>query len=253
MRRAIRCAVFAVALLLPFGIGAQELQREQALFEAATVNTFAKKNLGSFTTATLKNGIPVVIKRSSTNRILTLKTVFTGHVSYTPLDKAGLDAVMLTMLTRGSARYSYAEVQRKTFETSSTIVPRFGSYDLTAFDLVTIDTYFPQLFPMYADALLHPSWNQAEFPRVVSDYKLEKQRAETDPFSSAVMRLDEKFFAGHPYAASWAGVGDSLDRIVLDDLRAAWSRAMTAGRIYIVAVGNFDPNTLLPLLEAAFG
>jgi zinc protease len=169
------------------------------------------------------------------------------------VDKAGLEAVMLTMLTRGSARYTYADVQRKTFETSSTIVPRYGSYDLASLDLVTIDTYFGQLFPVYADALMHPSWNAEEFPRVLGDFKLEKQQAETDPFSSAVKRLDEKFFAGHPYAASWAGVGDSLDRISIDDLRAEWSRAMTAGRIYLIAVGDFDPKTLLPMLEDTFG
>jgi zinc protease len=247
------CLMLVAALVLPLGAGAQELKREQALFETGTINDFARENLGSFTTATLKNGIPVVIKRSSTNRILTLKAVFTGHVSYTPVDKAGLEAVMLTMLTRGSAHYTYADIQRKTFETSSTIVPRYGSYDLTSLDLVTIDTYFPQLFPMYADALMHPSWNAEEFPRVIGDFKLEKQQAETDPFSSAVMHLDEKFFAGHPYAASWAGVADSLDRISLDDLRAAWSSSMTAGRIYLIAVGNFDPKTLLPMLEATFG
>ncbi len=245
--------VLAAALVLPFGAGAQELTREQAVFESGAINDFARENLESFTAARLKNGIPVIIKRSSTNRILTLKAVFTGHVSYTPLDKAGLEAVMLTMLTRGSAHFPYADVQRTTFETSSAIVPRYGSYDLTSLDLVTIDTYFPRLFPLYADALMHPSWNAEEFPRVLSDFKLEKQQAETDPFSSAVARLDEKFFAGHPYAASWAGVGDSLDRISVDDLRAAWSRAMTSGRIYLIAVGEFDPKSLLPMLEDTFG
>lgn len=243
----------AIALVLPPAAGAQELRRQQALFESGTINDFARENVGSFTTATLKNGIPVVIKRSSTNRILTLKAVFTGHVANTPLEKAGLEAVMLTMLTRGSARYTYADVQRITFETSSSIVPRYGSYDLSALDLVTIDTYFPRLFPVYVDALLHPSWNAEELPRVVGDFKLEKQQAETDPFSSAALRLDERFFAGHPYAASSGGVGDSLDRISLDDLRGAWSRALTAGRMYLVAVGDFDPKTLLPMLEAAFG
>jgi len=247
------CVMLAAAFVLPIGAGAQELTREQALFETGTINDFARENLGSFTTATLNNGIPVVIKRSSTNRILTLKAVFTGHVSFTPLDKAGLEAVMLTMLTRGSAHYTYADVQKTTFETSSAIVPRYGSYDLTSLDLVTIDTYFSRLFPVFADALMHPSWNEEEFPRVLSDFKLQKQQAETDPFSAAVMRLDEKFFSGHPYAASWGGVGDSLDRISLGDLRAAWSRAMTSGRIYLIAVGDFDPKTLLPMLEDTFG
>ncbi len=229
------------------------LNREQALFDSGTINDFAKENLGSFSTATLKNGIPVVIKHSTSNRILTLKAVLTGHVSYTPVDKAGLEAVMLTMLTRGSSRYTYADIQRLTFETSSDMVPRYGSYDLTSLDLVTIDSYFPRLFPMYADALLHPAWNEQEFPRVVSDFKLQKQQEESDPFSSAGLRLDAKFFAGHPYAATWEGVGDSLDRITLDDLREYYARAVTAGRLFLVAVGNFDAKTLVPLLDDSFG
>jgi zinc protease len=253
--RGIRAAALAAALVLPFGAAAQaiDLTREQALFDTAAINGFAKENLGSFSTATLKNGIPVVIKRSTSNRILTLKAVLTGHVSYTPLDKAGLEAVMLTMLTRGSAHYTYADIQRMTFETTSDIVPRYGSFDLTSFDLVTIDTYFPRLFPMYADAFLHPSWNEEEFPRVVSDFKLQKQQEESDPFSAAGLRLDEKFFAGHPYGASWEGVGDSLDRISLDDVRSYYGQAVTAGRLILIAVGNFDPKTLVPLLNESFG
>jgi len=253
--RGIRAAAFAAALVLPIAAAAQaaELTREQTLFDSGVINEFAKKTLGSFSTVTLKNGIPVVIKRSTSNRLLTLKAVLTGHVSFTPVDKAGLEAVMLTMLTRGSAHYTYEDIQRATFETSSSLVPRYGSYDLTSFDLVTIDTYFPRLFPIYADAILHPSWNGEEFPRVISDFKLQKQQEESDPSTSAGLRLDEKFFAGHPYAATWEGAGDSLDHISLDDLRSYYARAVTSGRLILIAVGNFDPKTLLPQLEDSFG
>jgi zinc protease len=251
----IRAVALAAALVLTAGAAAQsvELTREQAIFDSGTVNDFARENLGSFSTATLKNGIPVVIKRSTSNRILTLKAVLTGHVSYTPLDKAGLEAMMLTMLTRGSAHYTYADIQRMMFETSSDIVPRYGSYDLTSLDLVTLDTYFPRLFPMYADAILHPSWNGEEFPRVVSDFKLQKQQEESDPFSVAGLRLDEKFFTGHPYAAAGEGVGDSLDHVSIDDIRAYYSRAVTTGRLFLIAVGDFDPRVLIPLLDDSFG
>jgi zinc protease len=247
-------ASLAAALVLTFGAGAQaELTREQALFQSGSINDFAKENLGSFSTATLKNGIPVVIKRSTSNRILTLKAVLTGQVSYTPTDQAGLEAVMLTMLTRGSARFPYDQIQRTTFETSASLVPRYQSFDLSALDLVTIDTYFAQVFPMFADAVLHPSWNEEEFPRVISDFKLQRQQEESDPFSAAVLRLDGKFFAGHPYAASWEGVGDSLDRLTIDDLKSYYSRAVVSGRLILVAVGDFDPKTLVPMLDETFG
>jgi len=248
-------ALWLLAALLLSGptLEAQDLTREQPQFDSPSINAFAKENLGSFSTATLANGIPVIIKRSTSNRIFSLKTVLTGHVSYTPLEKAGLESVMLTMLTRGSERYTYSDVQRITFETSSEIVPRYGDLDVSSIDLVTIDSYFQQLFPVYADAVLHPAWNAEEFPRVISDFKVQKQQAETDPFSAAVQDLDQRFFQGHPYAADPSGVGDSLDHISLDDLKAYYPQAMTAGRIFLVAVGNFDPAVLVPMLDSTFG
>ena len=253
MKYRLPAGILIAALLLAQGIGAQELTREQAQFDSPSINAFAKENLGSFSTATLKNGIPVIMKRSTSNRILSLKAVLTGHVSYVPLDKAGLESVMLTMLTRGSQHYTYADVQRLTFETSSDIVPRYGDYDLSSIDLVTIDSYFQQLFPVYADAVLHPAWNSDEFPRVISDFKVQKQQAETDPFSETVQALDERFFQGHPYAAHPGGAGASLEHISLDDVKSYYGQAMNAGRMFLVAVGNFDPAALVPMLDSTFG
>jgi len=246
-------ALVAAALLFTWPVAAQDLTREQAQFDSPSINSFARENLGSFSTARLSNGIPVIIKRSTSNRILSLKTVLTGHVSYTPLDKAGLESVMLTLLTRGSQHYTYPDVQRLTFETSSDIVPRYADFDVSSIDLVTIDTYFTRLFPVYADAVLHPAWNADEFPKVISDFKIQKQQAQNDPFSATVKALDERFFQGHPYAADPGGAGDSLDHISLDDVKGYYGQAVNAGRMFLVAVGNFDPAVLVPMLDAAFG
>ena len=81
--RAAILAAAAAALLIVQSVGAQsegvatpDLTREQALFDSGSINQFARENLGSFSTAVLKNGIPVIIKRSTTNRILSLKTLW---------------------------------------------------------------------------------------------------------------------------------------------------------------------------------
>ena len=243
----------AMVATLSAGGQAVDLTKEQKTIDAGALNDFAKENLPSFSTARLTNGIPVIIKRSTTNRILSLKVVLRGHVSFTPVAKAGLEAAMLTMLTRGSAHYTYEDFQRTLFETSGSIGAGYSSFDMTSFDLVTIDTYFKELFPVFADAFLHPSWNAEEFPRVMNDFELAKQQDENDPYSLAVEKLNNSFFAGHPYAASWSGVGDSLEGITLDDVKAYYAQNVSAGRIFIVAVGNFDPATLVPLLDTTFG
>lgn len=248
-------ALLAALLLAPSGAAAAplELTRQQKTIQAGGLNRFAAENLPSFTLARLDNGIPVVIKKSATNRILTVKAVLLGHVSLTPVEKAGLEAVTLRMLTRGSARFPYPEFQRILFEKSSSVAPSYGSFDSTSFDLVTIDSYFDELFEVYADAFLRPAWNAEEFPRVMNDFKVARQEAENDPWQRTVRLLHEEFFHGHPYAASWEGAGGSLESITLDDVKSYYAATFTSGRLVLVAVGNFDTARLLKKLNASFG
>jgi zinc protease len=242
-------------LLLPSLAAAQaiELTRDQKIIDSGNINPYAKENLGSFTTATLDNGIPVIIKKNAANRILTLKTVLIGHSTLTPVDKAGLEAVMLTMLTKGSQKYPYADFQKILFEKSASIFPSPASFDLSSLDLIAIDTYFDQLFDVYADAILHPAWNAEEFPRVMNDMRLAKQQSMNDPYAKSVIDVNERFFSGHPYAAGWEGTPSSLQGMTLNDVKDYYARTVISGRIFIVAVGNFDPPKLLQKLNAAFG
>jgi len=229
------------------------LERQRDAFASGAVGAYARENVGSLTLARLANGIPVVVRKSDANRILGLKAVLLGHVSNTPLEKAGLESVTLTMLSKGSRKYSYAEVQRLMFERSAAIGASVAGFDQTSFDLNVLDTYFDEMFDVWADAFLHPSWNTEEFPRVMNNLRMARQQAENDPFSLAVKTINERFFAGHPYAANWEGAGASLDTIVLDDVERYWKDTFTAGRLLIVAVGSFDVPKLLGKLDATFG
>jgi zinc protease len=120
-------------------------------------------------------------------------------------------------------------------------------------DLVTIDTYFNDMFPVFADAFLQPLWNTDEFPRVISDFKRAKQQDENDPYSLMNLLLREAFFAGHPYEAYSQGAGYSLEGLTLDDVKAYYDTYVTSGRIFIVAVGNFNTGKLVSMLNATFG
>lgn len=235
------------------GPSAYSLERQRDLFASGAIGAYAKENVGSLTLARLANGIPVVVRKSGANRILGIKAVLLGHVANTPLEKAGLEAVTLTMLAKGSAAYPYAEVQRLLFERSASLGASVAGFDQTSFDLAVLDTYFDEMFAVWADAFLHPSWNADEFPKVMNNLRMAKQQAENDPYTVAVTTVNERFFAGHPYAANWEGAGSSLNTIVLDDVKRYWQDTFTAGRLMIVAVGSFDIPKLLGQLNATFG
>jgi zinc protease len=245
-----------LALLLFAGTASSQelvLTADQKLIDEGNINAYAKKNIPSFTVSTLENGIPVILKRNESNRILALKTVLLGKASLVALEKAGLESVMLTMLTKGSESYSYDEVQRILYEKSANISPSFTSFDMSSFDLFTLDSYFDQVFDAYADAFLHPSWNRQEFPKVMDDFRIAKQEAQSDPYRKSVYDVNQAFFAGHPYLASWDGTESSLGNIDLEDVERYYERTVLSGRLFIVAVGNFNPITLMAKLNATFG
>jgi zinc protease len=252
--KTLRVKTIILALIAALASGCAGVQPNgQEAVQPGGAGAFAKENLGSFSVASLDNGIQVMVKKSASNRILALKTVLMGQTSLMPADKAGLEAVMLKMLTRGSSKYPYSEIQRLLFEKSASISPSFTSFDMSSLDLYTIDTYFDELLDVYADAFLHPAWNAEEFPRVMNDMKLAKRQAMNDPYTKSVNMVNEKFFAGHPYASSWDGTESSLAGITLDDVKGYYEKTLASGRMFIVAVGNFDPAALVKKLNATFG
>jgi zinc protease len=222
-------------------------------FEDPSLNSYAEANLGSFSTSVLSNGIPVVIKRNPANRVFSVKTVFMGHTVFTPFEKAGLEAVTLEMLIRGSTSRSYEEVLRILYETSSGIASQSGSYDTTSFDLNTLDQYFERLFPVYLDLLLNPVWDEKEFGQVLNDFNIVLSQSMADPYAEAVRRLHGEMFAGHPYAAEPSGTSASLKAITRDDVISYYKTLLRPERIFVVAVGNFDEEALLEDLEKSLG
>jgi zinc protease len=214
---------------------------------------YVSKNLATISTGVLDNGIPVIIKRNSANRVFSIKVVLKGHTAFTPLEKAGIEGITLAAMTRGSAKYSYDNLQALQYATSSSIGGSSGSYDLTSFDLVTLDKYFDTLFDAYADCFLHPGFDGKQFDQVLRSWKIDYQKMMSDPYSRATTKLHAAEFASLPYAADFHGTEASLSSITLADVRAYYADFFAPERMSIVAVGDFEPSSLLAKLNASFG
>ncbi len=229
------------------------LTSEEAMFNSKGLNSFAKENLGSFEVTALSNGIPVIFKKNSTNRIFALRIVLRGHTVFTPPEKAGIEAITLGMLTKGSEKYPYEEIQRLLYEKTSAIGPAFGSSDMTSFGLTTLTKYVPELVDVFTDSFLHPRWDPARFAELMNDFKVSKQRNDNDPYSVSVTLLHKQLFANHPYYAEWSGVDDSLANVTLQDVVDYYNSMIVPSRLFVVAVGDFDSRQLFGMLDSTLG
>lgn len=214
---------------------------------------YMKANLPGIETRTLANGVALIVKKNPANRVFTIKTVFRGGSAMTAPEKAGIEAMTLAMLARGSAQYPYAEIKRLQYERSSALGYSAASYDWASFDLNTIDKYWDEMFAVYADCVLAPAFDPAQFAVVKNDFKVSLQKSMADPYTYAVAKLHAAMFAGHTYAADFMGTVSSIESITLDDIKAYYRDAMTADRMVIVAVGNFDADRLAASLNSTVG
>lgn len=218
-----------------------------------TPGAFMKANLGSLERRTLSNGVEVIVKKNPANRVFSLKLVLEGGAALASPDKAGLEAMTLATMVRGSAEYPYSEIQRLRYETSSGIGYSAASYDMASLELNTIDTYWDALFKVFVDCVTRPSFDPAQFAQVQNDFRVAVQKTMSDPYSYAVSKLHDSMFAGHPYAADFQGTAASVASITLDDVKRFYESTMSADRMFVVAVGNFDVESLVSALEASIG
>jgi len=228
-----------VSIILAFGIlagaAADNLSRE------------------GFQTATLANGIPVQFKANANNKVLALQVFLKGGSALLSPETAGWEGLALTMLTRGSAKYSFAQLKDLQWRTSSSLAVNASSFDGSTFGLVSLPGSFETLFEAWSDAFLHPRWDQNEFDRVLQDAKINLQQSQQDPYNRAVTELNHAKFAGHPYRADFSPTATSLAGVTLGKLRDWWNSHLTSGRLTVFAVGDFDFADLKKKLDSTLG
>jgi zinc protease len=244
--------ILAFACCAPLSAQVFPLASKGPSFGAEGLSAFARENLASFSTFTLSNGLPVIVKRSAANRVEHISLIIRGGSAAASPATAGYESLGLRTMARGSATYSYEEIRSLLDETSSAIGSG-SNFDYSTYVLTTLDKYFARLFPLWVDTLVHPSFKQADFDQELSRARLALQAREQNPWSKTGLAMNEILFAGHPYGASPDGSKESLETVTLDDVKAWYAARLRADAIFVVAVGDFDPDALHSELEAGLG
>lgn len=268
--RSIACAFLGAALLASCasagpakiaGTAAAPGSKNEASFPFASegdsfasrkLSPFAKESIGSFSTFILSNGLPVIVKKNSANRVQHISLVIRGGAAASSADKAGIEALALKTMARGSSKYSYEAIQALLDETSSGLGSA-SSFDSSSYSLTTLDKYFSRLFPVWVDTILEPAFAATDFDQELSNARIALESKEQDPWQKTALEMNKRLFEGHPYAVAPDGTKDSLAAAKLDDVKAWYVSRVRANELFIVAVGDFDPSALRKELEAGLG
>ncbi|MDE5899587.1 MAG: insulinase family protein [Treponemataceae bacterium] len=200
----------------------------------------------------LSNGIPVYVRTGLDTAVADTHIVVSGGVRCLSPETSGLEDALFTMMTMGSERFSYPELQSYTYRTQggiSSSSSRAGSVIGTA----CIASYFDGTLERLLDGFLHPAFGKSEYELLMKKYEQDIQQMQNDPDSLLLYCAEQSIYEGHPYAAAVSVTPDSIGQITVDAMRRLHAEILDARRISVVAAGRLDVPALLETLEAALG
>ena len=230
------------------GVSAQDSPKAAAGLEPS----FVRDNLPSFFTYTLKNGIPLYIKRTTANRVRAISLVLRGGSLVTPPAEAGWPKLAFSTMVRASANYSYETVTALLDATSSSISAT-SQFEYSTLSLNVLDKYFDQLLPIWSDMIVSPGFARPDFDQARSEVRLAIQAKDQNPWSVTNRLTNEKYFEGHPYSTNPDGTEASIAGASVEGMKNWYAANVSADRIFVVAVGDFDAQALGATLESTIG
>ncbi len=219
---------------------------------ALALNGAAQVKLPPYTRQALPNGAVLVMMPRSDLPLITLRAVVRGGAESDPPQLAGLAWVTAELLRRGSAGHTADEFSEALDSLGATWQATSDDQS-TQVSMEFLSKDLDRALGLFADALLRPTFPEAEVRKVLTQ-RMDASRAATDAPSAAVGMYLRPFFFGptHPYGRVREGDELSLSRIVRGEIAGYHRRMYVSQNLILIAVGQFEAGALIPKVAQAF-
>ncbi len=202
-----------------------------------------------FKEVTLSNGLRVFFiqddRRPTVTFRLMLKSgsIFDGQ-------KSGMASFTSSLLNRGTSRRDAANFARETDFIGSRVEAVAGS-DAISLTASALNKYTDQLLDLMADAARNPVFAEEQLTKIrkLTLSGLEAQKQEPAKLSSKL--TGKLVYGNHPYGAF--ATPETVQSITRDDLVQFHSTHFRPNNATLAVVGDVSMETVLPLIEKAFG
>ena len=198
------------------------------------------------------NGLKVIVKRRPNAPTVAAGLFIRGGARNLTPQTAGLESLMLSTATEASKKYP-REVMRKELTKMASTIGAGSSEDFSAISLVSTRPNFDKTWDIFTDAVLNPSFTQADFDLTRTRILTALRNQSLSPDSALDTLQNRVVYANHPYANDPNGTPESIAAIKLEDIRAYHQKVMTASQLLLVVVGDVDPAVLQKRVTDSFG
>ncbi|NLM01671.1 MAG: insulinase family protein [Treponema sp.] len=200
----------------------------------------------------LKNGIPFYLKKNTTNSIQNLRIFVLGGAVNTDSNITGIEDALFKIMSKGSKKFSKEKIEKILHDKSASI-SGYGRSDFATLQMNCLTHHFNDVFEIFSDCFLNPRFSKSEFKILLDDYKFDLTRSSENPKLLLEKIVANNIYKNHPYANTSTPNDFSINNITIEEMKNHHKKILNASRIFIVAVGNFETEKILSLLNHKFG
>lgn len=202
-------------------------------------------------TQRLDNGLEVIALQNRAAPVVAIQ-VWVGVGSADERDEqGGLAHVHEHMLFKGTKRRAVGQIAAE-IEAAGGDINAWTSLDGTVYHVVMASRFMDTGLDILADAILHSSFDPDELGRELEVILEEIKRGEDSPQSRVSRALFETAYTTHPYRRPVIGHAEVVREFSRDQILDFYKSHYRPDRLTVVAVGDLDPQELMPRIERAF-
>ena len=202
-------------------------------------------------TRVLRNGLKVIVARTSALPIVTAELVVRSGSTSDPAGLAGLQSLTTSLLTQGAGARTAPQIAAAVEALGGTLESTGGT-DGSQIVLTVLADQLGAAMPILADVARRPTFATAELDRLRRQ-RLDELAVQMDePGALAKLAVRPVVFGASPYGHSPNGTPASLKRIGRDAVAAQYAAAYRPDNAILILTGDITPDQGFALAEQAF-
>ncbi|HRW04278.1 MAG TPA: pitrilysin family protein [Caldilineaceae bacterium] len=212
----------------------------------------ALPNADTVARVVLHNGLTVLVRENHSAPVVVAEGYIPAGSIHESAENAGLSSFVASMLTRGSARYTFDEFN-ETVEALGASLGAGSDNHYTSFSTTSLSEDFPQMMQVLSDVVRNPLFPEEQVERVRRQKLVRLQERAQDTNRMAALRFYETIYGHHPYGRAVSGYTESIRALTRDELVTYHADYYTPNGTILVVVGDVDTQQVLDLIHAQFG
>ncbi|MXV17769.1 M16 family metallopeptidase [Hufsiella ginkgonis] len=196
-------------------------------------------------------GIKVIYK-PTVKQIVSVDLYFRGGLNNYPAAQAGIENLTLAATAEcGTKKYTKNAFKDKE-DAYGISVSGSSGYDFGVISLNCISKYFNEGWDLFAEAVVHPTFDERELGLLKTKLITGLSQSESDPDTRIEQMAMQNTFAGTIYGLQPSGTEATISKFHQAELAKYYTALLNKNRMFIVVAGKISKEEITAKIKAAF-